>query len=90
MRAVSRSRATSQGAINIAVDLVGYTVLLSNAAAGSGVPLLTGSARRPPRSAPMATLYLDITTGQLYGPKAGGTWPAPLPALSSGGDLGGR
>jgi hypothetical protein len=80
-----------QGAINIAVDLVGYTVPLSTAAAGTGAPLLTGA------GAPAATLgadgdiYLDVTTGQLYGPKAGGTWPAPLPtpppaAISEGDD----
>jgi len=79
-----------QGAINIAVDLVGYTVPLSSAP-GVGSPLLTGA------GAPAATvgadgdLYLDVTTGRLYGPKAGGTWPAPLPvppsaAISEGAD----
>jgi len=68
-----------QGAINIAVDLVGYTVPLSGAP-GVGSPLLTGAGVPAATVGADGDLFLDVTTGRLYGPKAGGTWPAPLPA----------
>jgi hypothetical protein len=79
-----------QGAINIAVDLVGYTVPLSSAP-GVGSPLLTGAGVPADTVGADGDLFLDVTTGRLYGPKAGGTWPAPLPvpppaAISEGAD----
>jgi len=79
-----------QGAINIAVDLVGYTVPLTGAP-GVGSPLLTGAGAPAASVGADGDLYLDVTTGRLYGPKAGGTWPLPLPvpppaAISEGAD----
>ena len=68
-----------QGAINLAVDIVGYTVPISSLGVGGGVPLLTGT------GAPAATVgnngdvYLDTAAGVLYGPKTAGAWPPPVP-----------
>jgi hypothetical protein len=67
-----------QGAMNIAVDLVGYTVPLSSAPA-VGSPLLTGTGGPAATVGADGDVYLDVNTGRLYGPKAGGVWPSPLP-----------
>jgi hypothetical protein len=70
-----------QGAMNIAVDLVGYTVPLSalGVGAGGGVPLFTGSGPPAASVGVDGAIYLDTSTGQLFGPKAGGVWPPPSP-----------
>jgi hypothetical protein len=65
------------GAVNLAVDLVGYTVPVGDAP-GSGL-LLTGSGAPTDDRGSDGAFYLDADTGLLYGPKADGTWPGPSP-----------
>jgi len=66
-----------EGAINLAVDLVGYTIPLADAG-GSGL-LLTGSGAPTDDRGADGSFYLDADTGLLYGPKANDTWPGPSP-----------
>jgi hypothetical protein len=70
-----------QGAMNIAVDLVGYTVPLSAAGGVTGAaPLFVGTGPPAATVGVDGAVYLDTSTGQLFGPKAGGVWPtSPLP-----------
>jgi hypothetical protein len=65
------------GAINLAVDLVGYTVPVGDAP-GTGL-LLTGSGAPANDRGSDGSFYLDADTGLLYGPKANGVWPGPSP-----------
>jgi hypothetical protein len=68
-----------QGAINLAVDLVGYTLPLSAVGTGGGVPLLTGEGPPAAGLGNNGDVYLDTTSGLFFGPKVGGTWPPPIP-----------
>jgi hypothetical protein len=68
-----------QGAINLAVDLVGYTVPLSSVGVGGGAPLLTGHGAPTATTGNDGDVYLDLTTGSFYGPRTAGVWLAAVP-----------
>ena len=63
-----------QGSVNVVIDVVGYLVAADG---GTGSGLLVGTG--PPGSdiGSDGDYYLDSSTHILYGPKAGGVWPAP-------------
>jgi hypothetical protein len=82
-----------QGAMNIAVDLVGYTVPISAAGGVTGAaPLFVGVGPPAATVGVDGAVFLDTSTGLLFGPKAGGVWPAvslPVPnttGVSQGAD----
>jgi len=70
---------TQQGAINLAIDLVGYTLPPPDAPSIAGV-LLIGEGRPSAETGVPGTFYLVADTQELYGPKGeDGTWPGPAP-----------
>jgi len=82
-----------QGAMNIAVDLVGYTVPISAAGGVTGAaPLFVGVGPPAATVGVDGAVFLDTSTGLLFGPKAAGVWPAvslPVPnttGVSQGAD----
>src|SRR5690349_22961878 len=65
-----------QGEMNIAVDIVGYTVPITSGATVSGAaPLFVGSGPPAASVGVDGAVYLDTSTGLLFGPKAAGVWP---------------
>jgi len=64
------------GSVNIIVDVVGYTVPLSNFG-GPGANLISGAIAPANSVGSDGDFYVDTTHHVLYGPKTAGVWPAP-------------
>ena len=72
-----------QGAVNVIVDVVGYTVPLSDVG-GPGNDLLSGNGAPAAGTGLDGDFYVDVADEVLYGPKTNGAWPTPGISLGGG------
>lgn len=72
-----------RGSINVVIDLVGYVMPLS-AIDLPGALLQSGAGAPTTAVGDDGDFYLDTTNHILYGPKVGGSWPAPGITLGGG------
>jgi hypothetical protein len=73
-----------EGFVNLAIDLVGYTIPVSEVSGLGGSKFLVGSGAPSAGTGANGDLYLDSSSKKLYGPKSSGTWGAPVADLSGG------
>ena len=71
------------GAVNVVIDVVGYTLPLTDVDL-PGNNLLSGAGAPTTAVGEPGDFYLDTTGKVLFGPRTAATWPAPGISLSSG------
>ncbi len=74
------------GSVNIAVDLVGYTLPVSEVSGLAGSKFLVGDTVPGSGTGADGDMYFDTDTKDLYGPKTGGSWGSPVANLGGGAD----
>ncbi len=71
-----------QGAVNVVIDLVGYLLPVDQVTGLGGSHFLVGATPPNAGTGVNGDMYFDTTTKNLYGPKAGGAWGAPVANLT--------